>query len=97
MVRPDRDRHRSVVNMDRYELANFNRQAGATVSTLNRPKVEVMAEMARDINPQADVRSFPEGIAEALHISLPAVKSRVHRSRLFLRQRLGDAADPRQS
>jgi RNA polymerase sigma-70 factor (ECF subfamily) len=33
--------------------------------------------------------SNPE-IAEALHISLPAVKSRVHRSRLFLRQRLGD-------
>jgi RNA polymerase sigma-70 factor (ECF subfamily) len=31
--------------------------------------------------------SNPE-IAEALHISLPAVKSRVHRSRLFLRQRL---------
>ncbi|HYB71213.1 MAG TPA: sigma-70 family RNA polymerase sigma factor [Candidatus Bathyarchaeia archaeon] len=33
--------------------------------------------------------SNPE-IAEALHISLPAVKSRVHRSRLFLRQRLAD-------
>ena len=29
-------------------------------------------------------------IAEALGISLPAVKSRVHRSRLFLRQRLAD-------
>lgn len=29
-------------------------------------------------------------IAESLGISLPAVKSRVHRSRLFLRQRLGD-------
>ena len=33
--------------------------------------------------------SNPE-IAETLHISLPAVKSRVHRSRLFPRQRLGD-------
>jgi RNA polymerase sigma-70 factor (ECF subfamily) len=31
--------------------------------------------------------SNPE-IAEALGISLPAVKSRVHRSRLFLRERL---------
>ena len=31
--------------------------------------------------------SNPE-IADTLHISLPAVKSRVHRSRLFLRQRL---------
>lgn len=33
--------------------------------------------------------SNPE-IAETLHISLPAVKSRVHRSRLFLRQRLSE-------
>jgi RNA polymerase sigma-70 factor (ECF subfamily) len=33
--------------------------------------------------------SNPE-IAETLNISLPAVKSRVHRSRLFLRQRLSD-------
>jgi len=32
--------------------------------------------------------SNPE-IAQALGISLPAVKSRIHRSRLFLRQRLG--------
>jgi RNA polymerase sigma-70 factor (ECF subfamily) len=29
-------------------------------------------------------------IAEALNISLPAVKSRVHRSRLFVRKRLAD-------
>lgn len=33
--------------------------------------------------------SNPE-IAETLHISLPAVKSRIHRSRLFLRQRLAE-------
>ena len=33
--------------------------------------------------------SNPE-IAETLQISLPAVKSRIHRSRLFLRQRLND-------
>ena len=37
--------------------------------------------------------SNPE-IAETLHISLPAVKSRVHRSRLFLRQRLADYMRP---
>lgn len=33
-------------------------------------------------------------IAEALGISLPAVKSRVHRSRLFLRKRLADYLAP---
>ena len=37
--------------------------------------------------------SNPE-IAETLHISLPAVKSRVHRSRLFLRNRLSDYLRP---
>ena len=37
--------------------------------------------------------SNPE-IAETLHISLPAVKSRVHRSRLFLRSRLSDYLRP---
>jgi RNA polymerase sigma-70 factor (ECF subfamily) len=33
-------------------------------------------------------------IAEALGISLPAVKSRVHRSRLFLRKRLSSYMAP---
>ena len=36
-----------------------------------------------------DVEGLPNPeIAETLHLSLPAVKSRVHRSRLFLRERL---------
>jgi RNA polymerase sigma-70 factor, ECF subfamily len=34
--------------------------------------------------------SHPQ-IAEALSLSLPTVKSRVHRARLFLRKQLGDA------
>ena len=34
--------------------------------------------------------SHPE-IAEALGLSVPIVKSRVHRARLFLRKQLGDA------
>src|SRR5260370_41077207 len=34
-------------------------------------------------------RSNPE-IAQALGLSLPVVKTRVHRARLFLRKRLGD-------
>jgi molybdopterin/thiamine biosynthesis adenylyltransferase/nitroreductase len=54
-----------ISDMDSFELANFNRQAGAAVSTLDRPKVDVMAEMARDINPQLDICSFGEGLTEA--------------------------------
>jgi RNA polymerase sigma-70 factor, ECF subfamily len=38
-------------------------------------------------------RPNPE-IADALGLSLPAVKSRVHRSRLFLRRRLGEYLAP---
>lgn len=51
-----------ISDFDRFELANFNRQAGATVSNLHRPKVEVLAEMARDINPDADIQQYPQGI-----------------------------------
>ena len=51
-----------MADFDRFALANFNRQAGATVSSLERPKVDVMIEMARDINPQLDIRVFDRGL-----------------------------------
>mgnify|MGYP002137541986 FL=1 len=54
----------TIADMDRFDLVNFNRQAGAMMSTLDRPKVEVMAEMARDINPELDIRIFPDGVNE---------------------------------
>jgi len=53
----------TVADFDDFSYANFNRQAGAMVSTLGRSKLEVMTEMARDINPQIDVRPFPQGVA----------------------------------
>lgn len=55
----------SIGDFDQFELANFNRQAGASVSTLGRPKVDVMAETVLDINPSAEIRRFPEGLTEA--------------------------------
>lgn len=55
----------NISDLDTFELANFNRQAGAAISTLGRSKVEVMAEMAKDINPTLDIKSFPEGICES--------------------------------
>jgi molybdopterin/thiamine biosynthesis adenylyltransferase/nitroreductase len=51
-----------IADFDRFELANFNRQVGASRSTLGRPKATVLAEMARDINPELDLRVFDEGI-----------------------------------
>ena len=55
----------SIADFDRFDLANFNRQAGATMSSLGRPKVEVLAEMASDINPALDLRVFEAGVDEA--------------------------------
>jgi molybdopterin/thiamine biosynthesis adenylyltransferase len=51
-------------DFDTFDIANFNRQVGATMSTLGRPKVDVIAEMVRDINPEAEIKIFPDGINE---------------------------------
>jgi tRNA threonylcarbamoyladenosine dehydratase len=54
--------HFSIADFDRFEVHNLNRQAGAFMSEIGRPKVEVMARMANDVNPQAQIRSFAEGV-----------------------------------
>ena len=54
-----------IADFDTFAIENFNRQVGATVSTIGMPKVEVLAAMVRDINPQADVRIFPHGVDES--------------------------------
>jgi len=51
-----------LADLDRYEVANFNRQYGATVATIERPKVDVMAEIVKQINPDAIVTCFPMGL-----------------------------------
>ena len=51
-----------IADFDCFELANFNRQAGAAMSRINRPKVDALAEMALDINPDLDIARFPSGI-----------------------------------
>jgi molybdopterin/thiamine biosynthesis adenylyltransferase len=54
-----------IADFDRFDIANFNRQVGATMSTLGQPKVAVLAEMARDINPELSIVSFPDGVGAA--------------------------------
>ncbi len=54
----------NLADFDRFELHNFNRQAGASLPHLDQPKVEVMARLARDINPELELRLFPEGLTE---------------------------------
>jgi molybdopterin/thiamine biosynthesis adenylyltransferase len=53
----------NIADMDHYELANFNRQVGAGMKNLQRPKIDVMTEMALDINPQLDIGRFPTGVS----------------------------------
>ena len=53
-----------ISDMDDYELANFNRQVGASMSTVGKPKAETMAAQARDINPDVEIEIFPHGINE---------------------------------
>ena len=52
----------NISDFDRFELPNFNRQAGATLSHLTRPKVDVLAEMALDINPTLNIKKFSLGV-----------------------------------
>ena len=52
----------NIADMDTFDLVNFNRQAGAAMSTVGRPKAAVMAEMAKDINPELDIRIFDRGV-----------------------------------
>lgn len=54
----------TIADPDTFELANFNRQYGAKMSTLGRHKVDVMAEEARDINPEIDVKVMREAVTE---------------------------------
>lgn len=50
----------SIADPDVFEVRNSNRQYGATRSAEGRPKAEVMAEIVRDINPEAEIRIFSE-------------------------------------
>ena len=54
----------SIADFDVFDIVNFNRQVGATVQSLERSKIEVLSEMALDINPALELRTFPKGINE---------------------------------
>src|SRR5438309_9711646 len=52
----------NLADFDKFDLANFNRQAGAFMDTVGRPKLDVMAEMALGIDPELRIERFPNGI-----------------------------------
>jgi molybdopterin/thiamine biosynthesis adenylyltransferase len=51
-----------LADLDHYEVANFNRQYGATVRTLGQPKIDVMADIVKEINPDVKITCFPNGL-----------------------------------
>lgn len=53
-----------LADFDRFEIHNFNRQAGAETDSIGREKVDVMVERVLKINPEAEIRSFPEGVTK---------------------------------
>jgi molybdopterin/thiamine biosynthesis adenylyltransferase len=55
----------NISDFDAFDYVNFNRQAGAVMASLGRPKVDVLDEMAREINPEINIRKFPEGVSTA--------------------------------
>ena len=55
----------NLADFDTFEPVNVNRQYGARVSDFGKPKLNVMIEEARNINPYVDIKAFSEGISEA--------------------------------
>lgn len=52
----------TISDFDDFDVHNLNRQAGAFVSSMGQSKLHTMAKMAADINPEVELRLFPEGV-----------------------------------
>jgi molybdopterin/thiamine biosynthesis adenylyltransferase/nitroreductase len=63
-----------IADFDHFSLANFNRQIGANMRTIDRPKIEVMEEMVLGVNPELRITRFDDGVnAENLEAFLSGV------------------------
>ncbi|MCU7959403.1 MAG: ThiF family adenylyltransferase [gamma proteobacterium symbiont of Bathyaustriella thionipta] len=51
-----------IADLDTFEQANFNRQAGAAMRHVGRAKIDVLQELAEDINPALDIKKFSNGV-----------------------------------
>lgn len=49
-------------DMDAFGVENFNRQVGADMTSVDEQKLDVMTQRALNINPELDIKGFPEGI-----------------------------------
>jgi len=54
----------TIADPDVFEVGNFNRQCGANMRTIGKNKAEVMANEARLVNPEVEIRVLPEAITQ---------------------------------
>jgi molybdopterin/thiamine biosynthesis adenylyltransferase len=52
----------NISDFDEFDIHNLNRQAGAFMPFMGKPKLDTIAQLALDINPELNLRMFPEGI-----------------------------------
>ncbi|MEN0059979.1 MAG: ThiF family adenylyltransferase [Bdellovibrio sp.] len=52
----------NIADPDIFEVQNFNRQFAATCNSIKRSKIDVLKEAALAINPECDLRCFPQGV-----------------------------------
>ncbi|MEO6563496.1 MAG: ThiF family adenylyltransferase [Nitrosospira sp.] len=52
----------NIADFDTFDLPNFNRQAGATITSLGKNKLEIMSHQAEDINPELKIKRFADGV-----------------------------------
>lgn len=54
--------HFNISDFDVFDVHNLNRQAGAFMPFMGQPKIDTVARLARDINPEIDLCLFPLGV-----------------------------------
>ncbi len=54
--------HFHIADFDQFEIENFNRQFGASMSNIGEKKVDVMKKLALDINPELNIQVFKDGV-----------------------------------
>lgn len=52
----------NIADFDDFDVHNMNRQAGAFMSSMGQPKIDTVARMACDINPDIEIQKFPQGV-----------------------------------
>ncbi|MBK1682234.1 ThiF family adenylyltransferase [Rhodoferax fermentans] len=52
----------NIADFDDFAVHNMNRQAGAFMPYMGHPKIDTVARLAQDINPETELRLFPQGV-----------------------------------